>query len=59
MPKEKPPVKALYLIKKVGERSFWNRVGTAFQNNDGSLNVVIDFLPGVSLQIREPKSDEE
>jgi hypothetical protein len=43
----------------VGERSYWNRVGSGFVNADGSINVVVDFLPGVSFQLREPKSKED
>jgi hypothetical protein len=54
-------MKIVYLITENGEgtdkKSYWNRVGVAFENRDGSINVKLDFLPGVKLQIREPKGD--
>ena len=56
---DRPPVKVLYLLTKRGERTYWNRVGAGFVNRDGSINLRIDFLPDVSFQLREPKSEEE
>ena len=48
--------KAVYTISENGERSFWNRVGTAFVNKDGSLNVLLNSLPvDGKLHIRDPK----
>lgn len=42
-----------------GEKTFWVRIGVAFTNRDGSLNVILDALPlGTNrLQIREPKEE--
>jgi hypothetical protein len=42
-----------------GEKAFWVRIGVAFPNRDGSINVILDALPlGTSrLQIREPKEE--
>ena len=42
-----------------GEKSFWVRIGVAFTNRDGSVNVILDALPiGTNrLQIREPKEE--
>ena len=28
-----------------GRRLRWRRIGTAFENEDGSINVLIDFIP--------------
>ncbi len=40
------------------ERSRWVRVGVAFENRDGSLNVLLDALPlSGRLQIRSRSSD--
>ena len=42
-----------------GEKTFWVRIGVAFTNRDGSVNVILDALPlGTNrLQIREPKEE--
>jgi hypothetical protein len=58
---EKPPVKRLYLITKSadGQKSFWSKVGAGFVNSDGSINLLIDFMPGVSLQLRDPKPEDD
>jgi hypothetical protein len=47
-------VYAIYESKGEGrERSRWVRVGVAFDNRDGSLNVLLDALPlSGRLQIR-------
>jgi hypothetical protein len=40
-------------------RPFWVRLGTAFQNKDGSLNVYLDALPvNGKLQIRTAERRE-
>jgi hypothetical protein len=54
-PKTKP--KAVYVIRdgKNGD-SFWTKVGVAFTNNDGSLNVLLEALPtDGKLHIRDQK----
>ena len=50
-----------YTIIERGEgKSFWLRVGTAFENRDGSLNVYLDAIPvNGRLQIREYAPDDE
>lgn len=50
-----------YTIVERGEgKNFWLRVGTAFENRDGSLNVYLDAIPvNGRLQIREYQPDEE
>ena len=48
--------KDVFVIRKVGSKTFWNRAGRAFVNSDGSVNVQLDLLPNVDLQIRERKN---
>lgn len=57
--KAKPPVKILYLLTKSGERTFWNRAGVGFINNDGSINVKMDMFPDVSFQLRDQNTKED
>lgn len=41
------------------KKAVWTRVGTAFTNKDGSLNVYLNALPvNGKLQIRPRKADE-
>jgi hypothetical protein len=44
-----------------GEKRFWTRIGAAFANRDGSINLILDALPlGTNkLQIREAKPPAE
>jgi hypothetical protein len=53
---EESKVKIAYTVveRENGGRKFWVRVGAAFVNRDGSLNVRLDAMPvnGV-LQIRD------
>ncbi len=52
---------AVYAIpeKREGEKSFWPKIGVAFTNRDGSINLLLDALPlGTNrLQIRELRDD--
>lgn len=42
------------------ERPFWVKVGVAFENSDGSLNVRLNALPvNGTLHIRDKKSPEK
>ncbi len=46
--------------KKEGGKSFWVRVGTGFENRDGSISVYLDALPvNGKLQIREPRERKQ
>lgn len=48
--------KIVYSVTKRGEKSFWTRIGVAFVNRDGSLNVKLECLPvNGELQIRDQK----
>jgi len=49
-------MKDVYTIVKNGEKDYWNRIGNAFVNRDGSLTVKLNALPiNGQLQIRDPK----
>lgn len=55
-----PDYKIVYAIIERGARRHWLRVGLAFPNRDGSLNVRLDALPlSGQLQIRNdvPRSE--
>ena len=44
------------------EKGFWTRIGTAFQNQDGSWNLRFDYLPtdpSVTIQMRAVRSAEQ
>jgi len=51
----KSNLQAVYtVIKKADGKDLWLRVGSAFPNRDGSLNVFLDAMPvNGKLQIRE------
>ncbi len=38
-------MKICYVITGRGDQKFWNKIGVAFVNRDGSLNVKLDSLP--------------
>ena len=41
-------------------KAFWVKIGTAFENRDGSINVYLDAFPvNGKLQIREKKDKEK
>lgn len=62
-------MKEILAVKEVernGEKkSFWTRIGVAYENRDGSLNLVFDFFPCreeiKTIQVREkkPKQNNE
>lgn len=38
------------------KRSYWTRIGTAFENRDGSYNLCFDYLPAATtttIQLRD------
>jgi hypothetical protein len=44
---------AIYESRHAGERSRWVRIGVAFDNKDGSINVLLDAVPlSGRLQVR-------
>lgn len=47
-------LKLCYVITSRGLKKYWHRIGVAFLNNDGSINVKLDSLPvGGEFQIRD------
>ncbi|HEX8196365.1 MAG TPA: hypothetical protein VF571_09270 [Pyrinomonadaceae bacterium] len=50
--------KIVYLIVEQGgdRKPLWKSAGVAYPNRDGSLNVKLDIHPGLTFNIREPKS---
>ncbi len=51
---------AAYNVVERGGRRFWNRVGSAFHNRDGSMNIYLDSLPrDGKIQIREDDRERE
>jgi hypothetical protein len=50
----------VYVITERGGKSFWTRVGVAFTNRDGSLNLKLEALPvNGELHVRKyvPRED--
>jgi hypothetical protein len=44
-----------------GKKTWWTRIGVAFQNRDGSYNLPFDYLPllaGSTIQMREMDAGE-
>lgn len=47
-------MKIVYSISERGGKNYWNRIGVAFLNSDGSLNVKLEALPvNGELHIRD------
>lgn len=55
--------KIVYLIVERGidpnRQTFWRSAGNAFICRDGSLNLKLDIHPGLTFNIRDPKSNGE
>ncbi len=53
-------MKIVYQISERGGSKYWNRVGVAFVNADGSLNVKLESVPvSGEMQIRDYVPREE
>lgn len=53
-------MKIAYVITTRNGRNFWNRVGVAFVNNDGSINVKLEAVPvSGEIQIRDYVAKDE
>lgn len=60
MAKDKKRFDVLQPISRRHGGTFWMRVGSAFENRDGSLNLYLDALPlGGKLQVREARELED
>lgn len=45
---------------KKDQKDYWLRVGSAWENSDGSINIDLKALPvNGRLQVRQPKEDEK
>ncbi len=60
---DKKTTQAIYgVVKREGmDKGFWTRIGTAFENRDGSWNLRFDYLPtdpSATVQMRAPRADE-
>jgi hypothetical protein len=53
-------MKIAYVISQRNNKSYWNRVGVAFVNSDGSINVKLEAVPvNGEVQIRDYVPREE
>lgn len=53
-------MKIAYVITERNGKSYWNRIGVAFVNSDGSINVRLEAMPVTGeLQIRDYVPREE
>ena len=53
-------MKIVYVITDRNQRKYWNRVGVAFVNSDGSINVKLEAIPvSGEMQIRDYVPREE
>ena len=53
-------MKIVYVITERNDKKYWNRVGVAFVNGDGSINVRLEALPvSGEMQIRDYVPREE
>jgi len=61
-PSKEPDGTVYGIIERPGqEKAFWSRIGVAFRNRDGSINLKLDFFPrdpGTGLQVRWAEEDE-
>ncbi len=61
MANQKPDFIAYTIVETNGDaKDFWQRVGSAWTNSDGSINIMLNALPvNGKLHIRAPKLGEE
>ena len=56
-----PPALIAWHVSERGEKKFWNRIGAAWEHEDGEgLTLQLDLLPvaGGRIVLRKPKEDE-
>ena len=57
---EKRAMLFAYTVTERGERTFWTKIGVAFTNRDGSINVKLDAVPvSGTLCLRAAKSEDK
>ena len=52
------------VTKRKGSKDFWTRIGVAFENSDGSFNLLFDYYPTnpdttVQLRDRKPRDADD
>ena len=50
------------VVRREEGKDLWTRIGTAFENKDGSWNLRMNFVPvdpTTTIQMRDPKPTEE
>lgn len=55
-------MKIVYGVTERKGESYWTRIGVAFENKDGSLNLKLDFVPtspDTTIQVREQSEPEQ
>jgi hypothetical protein len=53
-------MKIAYVVTQRGANKYWTRVGAAFVNRDGSINVKLDAIPvSGEIQVRDYVPREE
>ena len=61
--KHEGPALIAYSVTERGEKSFWTRIGAAWQHKDGEgLNLTLDLIPvsgRIVLRPRPPAEDAE
>lgn len=60
MANQKPDYAVYTIVENNGSgEDYWQRVGSAWTNKDGSINLSLNALPlNGKLHIREPKAEE-
>ncbi|MEH2551624.1 hypothetical protein V1283_008269 [Bradyrhizobium sp. AZCC 2262] len=59
-----PAYRAFSVIEREGRDAFWQPLGAAFENSDGSYNVILQALPlpgpdGIcKIVLRKPRDDQ-
>jgi len=57
---EHVPKDAFTIVKGSDDKSRWVKIGAAFTNRDGSVNVILDALPcDGKIQIRERRKQQK
>ena len=57
-----PPALIAWHVAERGEKKFWNRIGAAWEHEDGDgLTLQLDLLPvaGGRIVLRKPKEDDQ
>ena len=61
-PETTPPALIAWYIAERGEKKFWNRIGAAWEHEDGDgLTLQLDLMPVAAgrIVLRKPKEDDQ